>query len=41
MQEELGNRGIDRCMVKYVTGATNWHFSIYDKATSGLTLDDD
>jgi hypothetical protein len=40
MQKELGNRGIDRCMVKYVTGATNWHFSIYDKTSPELTLSD-
>jgi hypothetical protein len=38
MQNELAIRGIDKCMVKYVRNATNWHFSVYDKITPGLTL---
>ncbi len=38
MQNELFNRGIDKCMIKYVTHATNWHFSVYDKVTESLTL---
>lgn len=38
MQDELATRGIDKCMIKYVTHASNWHFSVYDKVTPGLTL---
>lgn len=38
MQNELNSRGIDKCMIKYVTHATNWHFSVYDKISPELTL---